>query len=58
VVVAVGGRPVTTMGEVTAAVRWYDPRSVVSIKVLRGERIVNVTVTVGATKPDSMLAGV
>jgi hypothetical protein len=43
---------------VTAAVRWYDPRSVVSIKVLRGERIVNVTVTVGATKPDSMLAGV
>jgi S1-C subfamily serine protease len=58
VVIAVGGRPVATMGEVTAAVRWYDPRSVVSIKVLRGERIVNVTVTVGATKPDSMLAGV
>jgi putative serine protease PepD len=48
VIVAVGDKVVMTMGEVTAAIRWYAPRTMVVVKVRRGEDIVNLDVTVGS----------
>jgi putative serine protease PepD len=57
VVVAIGEREVLTMGEVTAAIRWHAPRATVPIKVQRGEDLVRLEVTVGATPREAMLAG-
>jgi S1-C subfamily serine protease len=48
VVVAVGGRAVDTMGEVTAAVRWYKPNATVAIKVRRANALVDVNVKMGS----------
>lgn len=57
VVVSVGERAVTTMGEVTAAVRWYDPHATVAIKVRRADTLVKTQVTLGATPPNAMNMG-
>jgi hypothetical protein len=56
-VVEVGGRAVLTMGDVTAAVRWYDPRRTVVLKVERAGQIVNIEVMMGSTPADATLAG-
>jgi S1-C subfamily serine protease len=56
-IVEVGGRTVLTMGDVTAAVRWYDPRRNVVLKVERNGQIVNIEVTMGETPAPAMLVG-
>jgi S1-C subfamily serine protease len=57
VVVSVGERIVTTMGEVTAAVSWYDPHATVGIKVRRAGTLVKAEVTLGTAPPNAMVVG-
>jgi putative serine protease PepD len=57
VVVLVGDRPVTTMGEVTAAIRWYEPGAEVIVKVRRGTALVNVEVKIGTAPANAALMG-
>jgi S1-C subfamily serine protease len=57
IVVSVGERIVTTMGEVTAAVRWYDPHASVPIKVRRAGALVKREVTLGQAPPNAMAIG-
>src|SRR5262249_9486437 len=44
-IVAVDGRSMTSMAGVTAAIRWYQPRSQVVVKVKRGPMLVKMHVT-------------
>jgi S1-C subfamily serine protease len=57
VVVAVGGRTVDTMGEVTAAVRWYKPKATVPVKVRRANALVDVSVKMGAAPANAAMTG-
>ena len=55
IVVSVGERIVTTMGEVTAAVSWYDPHASVPIKVRRAGTLVRAEVTLGTAPPNASM---
>jgi S1-C subfamily serine protease len=55
VIVAVGGRAVTTMAEVVAAIRSHDPRDTVMVKLRRGPKLLNIDVHVGATPTDATM---
>jgi putative serine protease PepD len=57
IVVAVGGRAVVTMGEVTAAARRHSPRATVVVKVRRGNELRSFDVVMGSTAQDVVLVG-
>jgi S1-C subfamily serine protease len=52
VIVSVSGLSVETLGDVVAAVRWYQPGAAVVVKVRRNQQLVNLTVHLGGTGPN------
>lgn len=57
VVVSIGERDVLTMGEVTAAVSWYDPHASIPIKLRRAGTLVKANVTLGTAPRNAMTLG-
>jgi S1-C subfamily serine protease len=57
VIVAIADKPVMTMGEVVATVRWFEPKRVVQVKVRRGRVPVNLEVRLGDAPTDDAAAG-
>ncbi|MCU1426879.1 MAG: trypsin-like serine protease with C-terminal domain [Actinomycetia bacterium] len=49
VVVSIDDTRVTTMGDVTAAIRWYSPSTPIVVKVKRGTALFNMHVVLGNT---------